>query len=264
VFEVLAEAADMASELWLLVRLRHDRRLEDGEPKLLAHVHALPVAGVMQVAVPRGEKRKARTAELRVRFGEVLLPPPVKRVAAERERGPVKTYVVEVDEKAKRGVADPICWRLLTTRPINNLKDAKRAVEHYACRWVIEQFFRTLKTDCDYESRQFRSVDRLEKALVLDAIVAWRLMYLTTAARSRPDLPCDEVFPRHEWQTLWILADEEPPDKTPTLGDAAQLIAELGGYRPRDDCPPGVTVLRRGLHQLATALEFRARLDARK
>ncbi|WP_246757025.1 transposase, partial [Bradyrhizobium neotropicale] len=41
---------------------------------------------------------------------------------------------------------EPLHWRLLTSHRIANAQDAWRIVEWYKQRWIIEQFFRVLKT----------------------------------------------------------------------------------------------------------------------
>jgi transposase len=39
-----------------------------------------------------------------------------------------------------------IHWRLLTTHEVTSLRQACRIVELYRLRWIIEEFFHTLKT----------------------------------------------------------------------------------------------------------------------
>jgi hypothetical protein len=256
VFAAITEAIDAAPHVWLLVRVQHDRGIEDVESsRLFEHLESLPVAGRMTIDVPRSTKRRARTAELALSFGTATLSVPTKHPKAEGDPEPAKVYVVRAEEVSPPKAGDAIRWQLLTTRPVENIEDARRTVERYSRRWLIEQFFRALKTDCKHESRQFRSVERLQKALTLDAIVAWRLLYLTTVARERPDLPCDHVFGKEEWRALWLIARRKPPRETPTLIEAALVLGGLGGYRARDDCPPGATVISRGLRRLDEMME---------
>ncbi len=40
----------------------------------------------------------------------------------------------------------PIHWRLLTTHAVTNLGEARRIVDFYRMRWIIEEYFDTLKT----------------------------------------------------------------------------------------------------------------------
>ena len=43
--------------------------------------------------------------------------------------------------------------------------------------WLIEIFFRILKSGCRVEALQLGTLERLERALVLYLIIAWRLLH---------------------------------------------------------------------------------------
>lgn len=47
---------------------------------------------------------------------------------------------------------------------------------------------------------QLGTLDRLERALSIDLIIAWRILHLVTEGRGCPNLPCDAVFDPEEWQ----------------------------------------------------------------
>ena len=44
------------------------------------------------------------------------------------------------------------------------------------------------------EALQLSTLERLEPALALYLIIAWRIQYLTLLGRATPDLPCDAVL----------------------------------------------------------------------
>ncbi|MEF8701287.1 MAG: hypothetical protein V5B33_18645 [Candidatus Accumulibacter sp. UW20] len=59
-------------------------------------------------------------------------------------------------------------------------------------------FFRIWKSGCKVEALQLGTLERLERALVIYLIIAWRILYLVTWGRECPALPCEVVFDREE------------------------------------------------------------------
>jgi hypothetical protein len=74
-----------------------------------------------------------------------------------------------------------------------------------------------LKSGCRVEALQLGTVERLERALVLYLIIAWRILHLVTWGRDCPDLPCEVVFDPEEWQAAWIVAKRCNPPDTPRV-----------------------------------------------
>jgi DDE family transposase len=65
--------------------------------------------------------------------------------------------VVRVWEpKPPRG-APAVCWMLYTSEPIDTAEQLLTIVDQYRSRWVIEEFFKALKTGCAFEKRQLES-----------------------------------------------------------------------------------------------------------
>lgn len=131
----------------------------------------------------RRQAREARQATLEVRAAAVRLRPPPRTVAARTGAGgklaAVTVNVVLVREIDVPAGEEPVEWILLTTLPIDTLAAVKAVVEHYCTRWNIEILFRTLKSGCRIEERRFEHVDRVERALGLYLIAAWRTMFVT-------------------------------------------------------------------------------------
>ncbi len=165
------------------------------------------------------------------------------------EAGTLTTHV-PIDPPAGQ---KPICWCLLTTVPVGTLAEAIERLQWYIRRWIIEEFHRVLKSGCQVEARQLTTRLRLQRALAIDMVVAWRVMYLTKAARLEPDSPADRWLRTEEWQALYCYVHQcsEPPQKPPTIGEAVGWIAQLGGFLARkSDGRPGSTTIGRGLHRL--------------
>ena len=80
-------------------------------------------------------------------------------------------------------------------------------IDWYRCRWEIETLFHVLKNGCRVEALQLGHVKKLELALALYLVVAWRLAHLLRLGRVHPELPASEVFDQIEWQAAWLLAE---------------------------------------------------------
>ena len=81
--------------------------------------------------------------------------------------------------------------------------------------------------------------------------MAWRLLWLTYAARRDQEVPCDDVFEAEEWQVLQLQSGREPTTAAPSLREAIDLVARLGGFLGRQrDGVPGARVIWRGLSRL--------------
>ncbi|MBM3283859.1 transposase, partial [Candidatus Gottesmanbacteria bacterium] len=70
------------------------------------------------------------------------------------------------------------------------IEDAKKVILWYTRRWIIERFHYCLKSGCRIEELQLQEKKRLERALAIYCIVAWKLLYLTYYAREYPDHSC--------------------------------------------------------------------------
>ena len=88
----------------------------------------------------------------------------------------------------------PVEWRLLTNLPVRSLEQAARMIDWYRSRWEIEMFFHVLKNGCRIEALQLGSIEKIERALVLYMVVAWRIARLMRLGRSCPDLDAQLVF----------------------------------------------------------------------
>jgi len=92
------------------------------------------------------------------------------------------------------------------------------------------------------------------------SIIAVHIMALTYIARNAPETPCDLIFSRIEWQTLFRAANStaEDPDKPYSMGDAVRYVAKLGGFvGAPSDGSPGLKVIWIGLNKLYILLAYR-------
>ncbi len=250
IYEVLRQATAPDHKAGLLVRARHDRSMLDRRSKsLFKYMRRRPVAGSHIISVPRHENQKARQTTLSIRFAEVNLPAPKHHSNARS----FNLWVVWAQEINPPHGQKPIQWCLLTTVPVLTLADAIERIAWYVKRWRIEEFHRVLKSGCQVEARQLTTSLRLQRALAIDMVVAWRIMDLSKAARLHPEAPADRWLSSDQWQALYCYVHKtsEPPKEPPTIKQAVLWIAQLGGFLARrSDGHPGTTTLWRGLQRL--------------
>jgi hypothetical protein len=260
IYEVLAEPPRID---WI-VRACQDRALmpdrnEAGVGSLRERLLAQPVLYSHTIAV-RGRKpkiasdrrarrqpRRSRQAHVEVRSGCLNLRPPWR---ADRMLPEVTVNAVLVSEVNAPEDDQPIEWLLLTSLPVADADQAREVVRFYCVRWIIEILFRVLKSGCRVEERRFERLDRLQACLAVYLILAWRTLYVCRLSRTCPHIDCEAIFDPEEWKAVWkIVRHTDPPDQAPSLNDITLMIAQLGGYVPRKNSPPGPQTLWIGLQR---------------
>jgi hypothetical protein len=237
----------------VLVRAVCQRRVR-GEERFLWQLVAEEAAlGQQKIIVPRRPGRAAHEVSLEIRCREVQLPPPQDKARYFGKREPLQVWAIEARQILPKAAREPICWRLLTTIPTQDLAQACEKVAWYTQRWQIEIFHKILKSGCQIEARQLESAARLGRALALDLIVAWRILALSRQGRLAPDQPCASLLNEAEWKILYcsIHPSKCVPLQPPRLDEALKWIARLGGFLDRKgDGFPGPITLWRGLQRL--------------
>jgi hypothetical protein len=252
VYELFQEALQDPQGSKLLIRAEKSRGRKVEQEDLWPTLRAQPVAGWIEVAVPRRGSRPARVAKLEVRFASVVLRPPVNS-----QHAAVRFWAVYAREVGHRvEVKEPIDWMLLTTVSTESFEEACERLTWYSRRWGIEVYHRTVKSGCRIEDRRLEDVDSLEACLAIDLVVAWRIHALTLVGREEPDRPCDQFLSEEQWQVLGIWATGKRLDTPPTVQQAMRWIGQVGGWlgRGKED-NPGTTCMWRGLVRLATMVQ---------
>ena len=195
----------------------------------------------------RRQPRLSREARVEVRSASVTLRPPWR---SDRRLPEVPLNAVLVSEIDPPGEDTPIQWLLLTSLPVADAGQAREVVEFYCGRWMIEVFFRVLKSGCRVEERRFEHLDRLLNCLAVYLIIAWRSLYVCRLGRSCPEMDCQSIFEPEEWKSVWkVVRNTNPPDRPPPLGEFIILVARLGGYVVRKNSPPGPQTIWLGLQR---------------
>lgn len=202
----------------------------------------------------RRQARNSRSANVEVRAARVTLRPPWRD---DKILKPVAMNVVLITEVDPPKGETPIEWILLTTLSIDGVQQVKTIVRYYHVRWLIEIYFKTLKSGCRIEQRRFETVERIYRCLAIYMIIAWRTLYVCRLGREVPEMSCEALFDESEWKSVYhVVRQEPPPSKPPPLKIMIRLIAQLGGYASistKDN--PGPITICRGLertHDIAT------------
>lgn len=246
-YELLLQATE-PEQADVLVRARENRRLAGGAGKLVDVLEAQPSGATVELHIPRRGKQPARTAYLAVRWARVTIQPPKSK----RTLAPVALDAVHATEIDPPEGVRPLAWTLLTTVPTDSAEAACERLQWYARRWQIEVYHRTLKSGCRIENRYLGDAARIETALAIDLLVAWRVLWLTKWGREQPNAPASTVLEADEWKALLVRSDikwDPAPQDEPTLYEAMHLIARLGGYQGRKH-EPGAQALWRGLQRI--------------
>lgn len=254
IFELFA--LPRVSHMDLLIRAVQDRlvHVEGTEVrKLWESVEALPIKNqLMTTHLEHRLGKPARDVRLAVRWRTVELLVPAKKRKKYEHTSVTFTALLVTEVDPPTGET-PLEWLLLTTFSVETFQQAAQCVLWYRFRWLIERYHFVLKSGCHLEKLQLETAERLERALALYCVVAWRLLHLTYLARVSPDASCEMVFQTHEWQALHAFTYKTNvlPTIPPSLQDATCLVAKLGGFLARNsDGEPGVQTIWRGLRRL--------------
>jgi hypothetical protein len=167
----------------------------------------------------------------------------------------IDVNVVRVWEPKPPDGEPAVEWVLFTSEPIGKPTELKRIVDLYRLRWLIEEFFKALKTGCALEKRQLESYDALCKVLALFIPIAYRLLLLRGIEDTAPSTHANVVFTATELHVLTKVhaahrVKKPRRVKRPiTVGDAIAMIARLGGHLKHNG-RPGWQVLGRGYEKL--------------
>lgn len=269
-YEVIASL--VGAKARFVVRVSRDRVLADEAEhgqKLLARAAQGVILATRLVPLSRRRKQSApanrrthpprdeRMAKLQIRATPVRLLRPVRLDGVPSLQKCLDVNIVTVEELETPEGMTPVSWRLVTTEPIDTPAQVEAVVDHYRARWVIEEFFKALKTGCAFEKRQLESLRALVNALAVFAVIAWRLLLLRSMARREPDAPAEQALSPRQVTVLRAIARNRQPgipriDPLPehaSARDALRAVAQLGGHL-KNNGPPGWQTTGQGYESL--------------
>jgi hypothetical protein len=236
-----------------VVRSSYDRALTDGSHLSEAFAR-LKSKGFREIEISEriadGKReakhppRRRRVARVAVAGSSVTLRRSLGSQASETE---LTVNVVRVWEPSPPKGEPVVEWTLFTTEPVGTRQQLFAVVDHYRSRWIIEEFFKALKSGCCIEKRQLESYHALSMALSMFIPIAWRLLLARSLARAAPTSPATTVAT--EVQLELLRQKLKSPGPLQTAEQAAYAIAKLGGHLKRNG-PPGWLTLGRGFESL--------------
>jgi len=262
-----------AAEDRFVIRVAHDRLLAssaEGFQKLAQAVTEIHSVAEREVPLSRrraGSRspqqrrihpvREGRLAKLAFGATTVVLRRPSTQPKTLSDA--LSIHVVRVWEVDAPKGETPVEWVLLTTEPIASAEQLLQIVDWYRARWVIEEFFKAIKTGCAYDSRQLETLEGLVNVLATFLPVAWRLLLMRTQARAAPTAKATTVLPSAMIAVLRVFT-RIPLPPHPSARDALLAIAALGGHQ-KNNGDPGWITLARGYEKLRTLTEGAAARD---
>lgn len=199
-----------------------------------------PIQGTHQIEV-LDAKRRPTQVKLQLRYSQMTVHPPSGK---HKKYPPLSLTLIHAWERGKPKGRKPICWKLLTNRPVENLDAAIEKVDWYAQRWKLETCHKVLKSGCRAEDAKLRTAERLTNLIAVFCIIAWRVFWLTMVNRTNPTTLADVVCSETKIAILnHSVGDPEQPAPK-NVAHYVLAVAKLGGYLARkNDGPPGNTVL---------------------
>jgi hypothetical protein len=255
----------------LVVRACQNRRIEaaQDEPGLLfAFIDAQSEQGRFTTTIPAAPGRSAREAELAVRFAPVVLHRP-RNGADPALPETLDVRLVDLREVSQPSDGSkPLHWRLLTTHAVDTTLAARRIVDLYRSRWIIEEFFHTLKTaGFDIEKADIGDPHAMINFVAAASVAAVTIKQLVQARDGNTDQRLSDAFDLDDRPILEAVCTrlqgkterQRNPHPKGSLAFAAWVIARLGGWTGYYG-KPGPKVMRIGLAEFH-AIKFGTTLN---
>jgi hypothetical protein len=243
------------ADVHLLSRVMHDHALVKGGT-LRKAVKRVAFSAKAAIDLPGRMDRRARKAHLSLRFGRVVLRRPKNTMEKDLPESVALNFVEVIELHPPKG-EEPVHWLLLTTHKVGSVADAWQIVAWYKLRWIIEQFFRSMKTQgLRIEDSELATADRLMKLVAIAAKAATIVIQLVQARNGEDGLAASVAFSAEEIEVLDAInkdvqgktALQKNPHRKKTLAWAAWVIAKLGGWTGyASHRPPGPITFHNGL-----------------
>lgn len=267
--DIYEEFSERPANVHVLVRACQNRRIEntansgatkDGKTgkksatRLFEFADALPVKARFTTTIPAAPGREKRKTRLSVRYSPVVICKPGNGVRGNLPET-VALTIVDIREEKPPAEGEPIHWRLLTSQTVENSGKARMILEQYRHRWIIEEYFHTLKTGgFDIEASQIESPAAMTRFIGASAVAAVTVLQLIRARDGNTDQPLEEAFEPEDEPLLKQISTrlegstkrQKNPHPEGSMAYASWVIARLGdwdGYYGK----PGPKVMRRGL-----------------
>ena len=152
---------------------------------------------------------------------------------------------------------EPLEWILLTNRPVDAAEQAREVVEDYACRWMVEDYHKAMKSGCGIEELQMTTRHGLDNAIALLSVLAVHVLRLRCNARDEQIKEQPARLHEDPLKVQLAARDAKHADwQRMTVWEFYIAVAKMGGYvlNPKKR-PPGWIILWRGYIRLEDMCE---------
>jgi Transposase DNA-binding/Transposase DDE domain len=251
-----------------VVRSQYNRWLETelGSEKLRSLFARVPATVEREIPLKERKSKKdpvaakihppraMRTAKLSIAAVTVAIKRPKDRRKHDTNPPPTVTInVVRVWEENPPEDEPGVEWYLYTNEPISTPEQELAIVDYYRARWMIEEYFKAIKSGCHFEKRQLQDYESLINLLATFAPIAYRLLLIRSEARRTPDAPAVGLLSPDHMDVLRARGRIRLSEN-PTAREVYLAVAALGGYIKRK-ADPGWSTLGYGLEKLETLTE---------
>lgn len=240
--------------------------LPDGTQNIFEYTAEQEPSLTYSIKVSKGPRKKARKANVQLRFGAIEIRRPHSPVYPQKS---VKLYFVRVTEAKESAevVTEPVDWLLITSIPTNSVEEAQKIVAYYRRRWFIEDYHRLLKKKgFGIEDIQVESPHALAINLALCFKSAYEVALVKKGFDSGDDIiPASIAFTSAEIEIVGHLNDifntpkkkYKNPYEKGSLAWAAWAVACEGGWSAMPSQPkPGIITLKRGIDRIENIYQY--------
>jgi len=250
IYEVLRDSIQKG--YGFIIRAQHNRVLYNNKYLLKTSREASSL-GTYFLELRGRPNQPSRKAKLSISIQEVKILSPQRPGFARGKLSSVNCSVVRVWEINSNKNITPIEWILLTDKKITSFEEAKIVIKQYSRRWLIEEYHKAIKTGLGAEKLQLEKASRLFAAISIMSVIALRLVKFRDILRINSQKPASTSdLSKLELKILSKVVNRE----LKTLEDVNLAIGRLGGHLNRkNDGPPGMITLWRGMHKLILLIE---------
>lgn len=247
----------------LLIRAKSNRILETKE-KLFEYLACQSLQGFYSIEL-EGDKRrniKKRTATIEVRFSAITITG--NQYTSKKLPEKVTLYAIEAKEVGEN-IENPILWRLLTTKKVEDLQTALLCIEWYTYRWTIEEVFRILKKEgFNIEASELSQGKAVRKLCLMMLETIIKLFIMQIAYSIEEETEPKSCFSEEEIKCLELQIIQlegktqklKNPYKLSDLKRYIWAIARLGGWKGYlSERKPGITTFWIGLQKFTSVMQ---------
>jgi len=230
-----------------IVRACQDRKvtIKGKQTYLMQYMRCLPNMGTKTIKTRQKGDTKEKEIKLKISWEPVVTIHAPLRLNR-------KTQSICLSAIRCWNEEEDIEWVMYSSIPVNNIEEACEKIDWYACRWIIEEYHKCIKTGCQLELRQLESGKALKNLIGILSIIGLLMLRLRNIARTDSDRPASEVV---EKDALKIIEKRYNLGSNISVGVFWKSVARLGGFLGRkNDGEPGWQTLWQGWLRLLDML----------